>query len=68
MDVSDIATAQEERQREAAIAAARNRPARDLEAEICIGCSYATRASWGKKCDGWADCLKDLQRREKAAR
>jgi hypothetical protein len=65
MDISDMATVQEERQREAAIAAARNKPVRNLEAEICEGCSYATKAAWGKTCDGWAECLQDLQRRER---
>ena len=64
MDISDRATEQEERQREAAIAA-RNRPVRNLEADICEGCSYATKAAWGKTCDGWAECLQDLQRRER---
>lgn len=49
-----------------ALAAARSQPARDLEAELCTGCDYATRSSRGKRCDGWADCLQDLQRRERA--
>ena len=65
MDIGDQATKQEERFREAALAAASNRPARDLEAEICVGCNYATKASWGKRCDGWVECLQDLQRRER---
>ena len=65
MDVTDRATEQEERQREAAIAKARNSiQSRDIEAELCNGCDYASKASWGKRCDGWAECLKDLQRRE----
>lgn len=68
MDNSDRATDQEERQREAAIARARNKAARDLENEICTGCSYATKAAWGKTCDGWAECLQDLQRRERAGK
>ena len=65
MDISDQATRQEERAREAALMSARNKPLRDYEAEICVGCNYATKASWGKRCDGWAECLQDLQRRER---
>lgn len=38
----------------------------DREAEICTGCGYATKASWGKKCDGWVDCLKDAERAAQA--
>ena len=38
----------------------------DREAEICTGCTYATKASLGKKCDGWADCLKDHERAAQA--
>lgn len=40
----------------------------DVEAEICNGCAYATKASWGKKCDGWRDCLDDHERAYKAKR
>ena len=68
MDISDRATDQEERQREVAIMNARNQPVRNLEAEICEGCNYATRASWGKTCDGWAECLQDQQRRARVGK
>lgn len=68
MDISDRATEQEDRQREAAIAAARSKPARDLEAEICTGCSYVTKSCYGKTCEAYAECLHDLTRRERAAR
>jgi hypothetical protein len=37
----------------------------DVEAETCNGCSYATKASWGRKCDGWRDCRDDLERGSK---
>ncbi len=65
MDDIDRAQHQEEMARAIAIKAACNKPARDYEAEVCNGCSYATRASWGKTCDAWSDCLADLQRRER---
>lgn len=65
MDDIDRAQQQEELHRAAAIACARNQPARDVESEVCNGCSYATRASWGKRCDGWRECLEDLQRLER---
>lgn len=68
MDMFDQATAIEERQRDAAIAIVRSRPARDFESEICTGCSYATKTNWGKRCEAYVECLHDLQRREKAAR
>ena len=45
--------------------ATQQRPARDMEAEICNGCDYATKTSRGKRCDAWADCLQDADRREK---
>ena len=38
----------------------------DIEAEICNGCSYATEASWGKRCDSWSECRADIDRKEKA--
>jgi hypothetical protein len=34
----------------------------DIEASICQGCKYATKASWGKSCDSWRDCLEDHER------
>lgn len=37
----------------------------DLEAAICTGCNYATKASWGRTCDGWKECLEDHERRAK---
>ncbi len=66
MDIYDRATEQEEKQRNIAIAVARAKPARDYEAEICNGCSYATKSNWGKNCEAYAECLIDLQRRERA--
>lgn len=65
MDDIDRAQAQEEMTRAHALAAARNKPARDVEAEVCTGCSYATASNFGKVCDGWRDCLQDLQVRER---
>ena len=63
-DIFDQATEREELERERAVQAARNAPQRDYEAELCNGCQYATKTSWGKRCDGWRDCLQDQQRRE----
>lgn len=40
----------------------------DIEAEICVGCCYATRTSFGRRCDGWRDCLEDHDRAYKAKR
>lgn len=37
----------------------------DIEAETCHGCDLATKAAWGKTCDGWKECRDDLDRREK---
>lgn len=37
----------------------------DTESAICTGCSYATKAAWGKTCDGWRECLQDYDRRTK---
>lgn len=34
----------------------------DVEAETCNGCSYATKASWGRKCESWKECRDDLDR------
>ena len=70
MDIYDQATEREEKERELSLAAARSRAEkqRDYEAEICTGCSYATRTNFGKNCEAWSECLIDLQRRERAAR
>ena len=38
---------------------------RDIEAETCNGCPYATKAGWGHKCDGWKDCRDDIEKRER---
>lgn len=67
MTVDDIDRAQhqEEMARTIALQAVSNRPQRDYEAELCNGCDYATKTSWGKRCDAWAECLSDLQRRER---
>lgn len=37
----------------------------ELESAICQGCSYATKKSWGRSCDGWVECLEDYERRTK---
>lgn len=66
MDEIDRAQAQEEMAREHALAAARNFPVRDLEADVCSGCSYVTETNCGKRCDGWRECLVDLQVRERS--
>lgn len=68
MDIYDRATEQEEKERERAIRIARAAPARDYEAEICNGCSYATQTNYGKRCDAWVECLADFTKRERAAR
>ena len=34
----------------------------DVEAETCNGCNYATKASWGRKCESWKECRDDLDR------
>lgn len=66
MDDIDRAQYQEEMARAIALRiATQQRPARDMEAEICNGCDYATKTSRGKRCDAWADCLQDADRREK---
>jgi hypothetical protein len=67
-DIFDQATEREEKDRALALQLARNAPQRDYAAEVCNGCQYATKASWGKTCDGWKDCLQDLQRRERTCR
>ena len=68
--MDDIERAQEREQKDRAIclAAALNQPARDYASEICPGCSYATKSNFGKRCEGWVDCLADLQKRERAWR
>ena len=68
MDQFDRATEIEEKDRERAIRVARAAPARDYENEVCVGCSYATDSNFGKRCDAWAECLQDLQKRERAGR
>lgn len=37
----------------------------DVEAETCNGCDYATKASWGRKCESWRECRDDLERGSK---
>ena len=34
----------------------------DIEAELCNGCEYATKASWGKTCEAWRECLQDYDK------
>lgn len=65
-DIYDQATAREEQEREFALQAVRNAPQRDYEAEVCLGCQYATKTAYGRACEVWKDCLQDLQRRERA--
>lgn len=66
MDVSDQATQREELDREISLQQARRAVVRDYPAEICTGCTYATRDCFGKNCEAWSECLMDLQRRERA--
>lgn len=70
MGIFDRATECEEKERERAIAVARLTAGatRDYESEICIGCTYATRTNFGKGCEAWAECLSDLQKRERAGK
>lgn len=35
----------------------------DIEAETCNGCEYATKSSWGRRCDAWKECRDDLDRK-----
>ncbi len=67
-DIFDQATDREERDRELAIQAVRNARKRDFESEVCNGCQYATKTSWGRTCEVWPECLEDLTKREKACR
>ena len=69
-DIYDMATDAEEKDRARALAIALlaiETPV-DYEAMICPGCSYMTETNYGKACDGWADCLADQQKRERAGR
>ena len=64
-DIFDRATEREEQDRELALRAVLSAPRRDIEAEVCDGCNYATKASWGKTCDSYRECLQDVERRER---
>ena len=68
-DFADHAQHQEEMARERSLAFARQQSAktlaRDIHGELCTGCSYATRTNFGKQCEAWAECLADLQKRER---
>ena len=66
-DDCDIASEREQKDRTLAIAIARQMPYRDYPKEVCTGCDYATKSNHGQSCESWADCLKDLQRRERNA-
>ena len=68
MDDIDRAQNNEQIFREVALRNAHNIDVRDYEAELCNGCDYATKSSYGKSCEAWAECLQDLARREKAIR
>jgi len=65
MDFSDAATMHEEMMREIALKACLHKPQRDYAAELCPGCQFATKTNYGRACDGWKDCLQDLQKRER---
>jgi len=65
MDDIERAQRREEMDRDLALRAARNQPTRDYAGEICTGCDYATRTTFGKNCEAWTECLNDLQRRER---
>ena len=67
-DIYDIATEAEEKDRARALAIALRvaEAPRDYEAAMCPGCNYMTETNYGKGCDGWADCLADMQKRERA--
>lgn len=70
-DFADDAQHQEEMARERSLVFARQQAtkslARDIPGELCTGCDYATKSNHGQSCEAWADCLKDLQRRERNA-
>ena len=68
MDISDQATHHEELMREIALRAACSHAKRDYPTEICTGCQYPSKSNWGAACEAWADCLQDLQKRERAGR
>jgi hypothetical protein len=40
--------------------------ARDIEAETCNGCQYATKSNWGGNCEAWLECRADLNRKDAA--
>ena len=71
MDEADVANEHHERWLEGRIAEHQYQlnqvgNCRDIEAEVCNGCSYATKAAWGKSCDSWPECRADVVRREQA--
>lgn len=68
--MDDIERGQEREQKDRAIALqiAINHPVRDLQAEICTGCDYATQTNRGTTCEAWRECLQDLQKRDRAGR
>lgn len=68
MDQFDRATEMEELDRAEALASRCRLRFATLRREICTGCSYATRTSFSKSCEAWAECLADLQKRERARR
>jgi len=66
--MDDIERAQEREQQDRAICLhnARSATQRDFEAEVCPGCQYATKTNYGRACEGWRECLEDLQKRERS--
>ena len=70
MDIYDLATEAEEKDRARALAIALRaaEAPRDYASAICPGCTYMTKKNYGKACDGGSDCLADLQKREQAGK
>lgn len=65
-DFADIASEREQLEREIALRACVVSPQRDFEAEVCHGCQFVTKTSYGRSCEVWKDCVEDVRRREKA--
>lgn len=65
-DFADIASELEQMQRDIALMACTVRPQRDFESEVCSGCQFATKTSYGRSCEVWSECAEDVRKREKA--
>ena len=68
MDDIERGQEREQKDRALALAIARNQPARDYAGEICTGCDYKTKSNFGTSCEAWAECLQDLQKRDRAGK